>query len=378
MTESAAVEIPLGDPVPWFGAPLIAGGSFHLQVAAGRWIVLAFLGAGDCQGYENEIDEILRTIHFDDDRVIFCGLYTASPRDPERLKRHNGGAVSFLADYDGSISQQFGGCVTPRTFVLDPMLRAIANIPWQASAGHAKTVREVIRSLPAVDDSAGVPLTAPALIVPRVLDFPLCETLVKVFDELGGEESGFLLDTEGRTARMVDHRLKRRSDLVITHPVLREAMRSQVVRRLVPAIDRFFQFMPTRLDRYIVSCYDAAVGGHFHRHRDNDNTGAKHRRFAMTINLNKDYDGGDLIFPEFGRRIYRAPIGGAIVFSCGALHQVTPVTRGRRFAFLAFLYGEADAALREANNAKLHKNAARYITDSDLLFPERTLERRTG
>ena len=76
------------------------------------------------------------------------------------------------------------------------------------------------------------------------------------------------------------------------------------------------------------------------------------------------------MFPEFGRRPYRAPMGGAVVFSCGALHQVMPVTKGRRFAFLAFLYGEADAALREANNAKLHGNAAHYVPGSDLLFSE--------
>jgi hypothetical protein len=53
----------------------------------------------------------------------------------------------------------------------------------------------------------------------------------------------------------------------------------------------------------------AGDGGHFYRHRDNINAGAQHRRFAGTINLNKDYDGSDLIFPEFGRRFYRAPHG---------------------------------------------------------------------
>ena len=89
--------------------------------------------------------------------------------------------------------------------------------------------------------------------------------MVKVFDEVGGEDSGFLLDIDGKTAKVVDHRLKRRSDLVVVHPVLREAMRNQVARRLVPAIERFFQLKATRLDRYIVSCYDSAVGGHFHR-----------------------------------------------------------------------------------------------------------------
>jgi predicted 2-oxoglutarate/Fe(II)-dependent dioxygenase YbiX len=134
------------------------------------------------------------------------------------------------------------------------------------------------------------------------------------------------------------------------------------------------------MDRYIVACYDSAVGGHFYRHRDNINAGAQHRRFAVTINLNSDYDGCDLTFPEFGRRTYRAPHGGAVVFSCGALHQVTPVTRGQRYAFLAFLYGEADAALRERNNAKLHQGETKYSGISDLLFPdeERAAERRAS
>jgi hypothetical protein len=100
----------------------------------------------------------------------------------------------------------------------------------------------------------------------------------------------------------------------------------------VPAIGQFFQFHATRMDRYIVACYDSAVGGHFYRHRDNVNIGAQHRRFAVTINLNKDYEGCDMVLPEFGRRTYRAPVGGAMVFSCGALHQVTPVTSGRRYA----------------------------------------------
>ena len=50
----------------------------------------------------------------------------------------------------------------------------------------------------------------------------------------------------------------------------------------------------------------------------------------MTINLNADdYEGGDLRFPEFGPRTYRAPTGGAVVFSCSLLHEATPVTRGR-------------------------------------------------
>jgi predicted 2-oxoglutarate/Fe(II)-dependent dioxygenase YbiX len=36
------------------------------------------------------------------------------------------------------------------------------------------------------------------------------------------------------------------------------------------------------------------------------------------------------------------------VFSCSLLHEALPVTRGRRYAFLPFLYDEAAARIRQA------------------------------
>jgi predicted 2-oxoglutarate/Fe(II)-dependent dioxygenase YbiX len=56
-----------------------------------------------------------------------------------------------------------------------------------------------------------------------------------------------------------------------------------------------------------------------------------------------------LSFPEFGNRRYQPPAGGALVFSCSLLHEVSPVTRGRRYAFLPFLYDEAAARVRQEN-----------------------------
>ncbi len=384
--------IALGDPVPWFSAPLIGDGAFNLQVAAGRWVVLSFLGSPDDPKAKEELAKLTHDAQlFHEDRVVFYGVFTAPPSDPSYYIALNTFAISFIADYDGAISRAFGAADMPRTIVLDPMLRAVADIPWDFPASHAKTIRNVLAGLPPVDDSAGVPLTAPVLIVPRILDFQLCDFLVEFYDKLGGNDSGFLLDKAGQTSTVVDYRLKRRNDLSVVHPQVRDAIRGQIVRRLLPAIDRFFQFQATRMDRYIVACYDSAIGGHFYRHRDNVNAGAQHRRFAVTINLNGDYDGCDLTFPEFGTSTYRAPHGGAIVFSCGALHQVTPVTRGKRYAFLAFLYGEADARLRELNNAHIAQSEFRYSGgDSDRLFPglerapeetresERPPERRAG
>ena len=360
----------LGDHAPWFSARTLAGDGIDLHVDAGRWIVLAFAGTAEDPRGPRELAPVLAAASPDDDDRMVVYVIFAAAAAYAAIGARSGPGLGFLADEDGAIARAYGAQDAPRTVILDPMLRVVADIAWDHGGGHAETVRATLASLPPVDQSCGVPMTAPVLIVPRVLDFPLCDLLVRLYDQVGGEESGFLLDTDGKTATVVDHRLKRRRDLVIALPDLRETIRGQIARRLLPAIERYFQFSATRMDRYMVSCYDSALGGHFFRHRDNVNAGALHRRFAVTINLNGDYDGCDLVFPEFGRRGYRAPVGGAVVFSCGALHQVTPIRRGRRYAFIPFLYGEEDAARRRANNDRLQAGEALYAGDDlDRLVP---------
>src|SRR5580700_2286123 len=365
---AAQNQITLGDPVPWFSAATVTGGSFNLQVAAGRWIVLCFPGPADGPQARQKLAELLADADlFDEDQLTAHVVLPTPPEAP--LADIGNPAVSFLADYDGVLSRCYGALETSRTVVLDPMLRAIANIAGDRLDDHLGGLRELLRSLPRVDEAAGVPMNAPVLIVPRVFDFAFCELLVKLYDRMGGKDSGFLFDVAGRSQTVIDHRLKRRNDLPLVAPELRETVCDQLRRRLLPAIQAYFQFAATRMDRHIVACYDSAVGGHFYRHRDNINAGAAHRRFAVTINLNKDYDGCDLVFPEFGRRSYRAPVGGAVVFSCGALHEVTPITRGRRYAFIPFLYGEDDATRRKENNSRLHDGEALYRGEDDRLYP---------
>ena len=81
--------------------------------------------------------------------------------------------------------------------------------------------------------------------------------------------------------------------------------------RLVPEIFKAFQFKATRIERYIVACYEAETGGHFRAHRDNTTKGTAHRRFAVSLVLNTgEFEGGNLRFPEFGRQTYCPPAGG--------------------------------------------------------------------
>jgi predicted 2-oxoglutarate/Fe(II)-dependent dioxygenase YbiX len=201
------------------------------------------------------------------------------------------------------------------------------------------------------------------LTVPNLLEPALCRDLIAVYDRDGGAKSGFMREVDGKTTLVSDDNFKQRSDAEIVDPALRQSLVARIRRRLVPAMKRTFQFEPTRIERYIVAAYDAEPGGYFRAHRDNTTRGTAHRRFAVTINLNDDYDGGDLRFPEFGERTYRAPIGGAAVFSCSLLHEAMPMLRGRRYATLPFLYDDAAAVIRAENNQYLDTGVGAYQTE---------------
>jgi len=153
---------------------------------------------------------------------------------------------------------------------------------------------------------------------------------------------------------------KRRKDYTIDDPKLIEACKSRIARRIVPEIAKAYQFNVTRIERFIVACYAAEDGGHFNAHRDNTTKGTAHRRFAVSLNLNDDYDGGEIRFPEFGPKGFKPAPGAAVVFSCSLLHAANKVTRGERYVFLPFLYDEAASAIREKNNAFLDPAVGQY------------------
>jgi predicted 2-oxoglutarate/Fe(II)-dependent dioxygenase YbiX len=182
-----------------------------------------------------------------------------------------------------------------------------------------------------------------------VFEVSFCRRLIDVYEARGGERSGVMREVGGKTVGVLDS-FKSRRDAFIEDPTLQAEVRARISKRLLPQIKKAFNYEATRIERYIVARYAADEGGHFKPHRDNTTAATAHRDFAVSINLNaEEFEGGDLRFPEFGRRTYRPPTGGAVVFGCSLLHEATPVTRGVRFACLPFLYNEAGAVTREKN-----------------------------
>ena len=141
----SASPIRLGDPVPWFGARTVTGASVDLHVDAGRWVVLAFAGAGDRAQAARELAPILAAARPDrDDRIVAYVVLAAPPDAVGDLARMSGPGLAFIADPDDAIAERYGAKGAPRTLVLDPMLRAVANIAWDHQGGHAEALRGLL------------------------------------------------------------------------------------------------------------------------------------------------------------------------------------------------------------------------------------------
>jgi predicted 2-oxoglutarate/Fe(II)-dependent dioxygenase YbiX/peroxiredoxin len=341
----------IGEPVPWFHAQALDGNArYAFDTAAGRWIVMLFAG----QAGRPELAPVLELLAanrdlFDDANTCFFGV-TIDPADVAdgRIAQLLPGVRWFL-DYDHAVSKAYGaigqgesGTYPPYWLLLDPLQRVVLHAPLAGGPSVLSECRRLAR------EPRGMP--APVLVAPRILSPALCRRLIDVYERQGGEESGFMREIDGVTTAIVDHGHKRRADCTIDDEELITALKSSLFHMLRPLVQRAFQFEATRIERWIVACYDGGTGGYFRPHRDNTTKGTAHRKFAVTINLNaEEYEGGDLCFPEFGSQTYRAPTGGAVVFSCSLLHEARPVTKGRRYAFLPFLYDDAGARLRERN-----------------------------
>jgi predicted 2-oxoglutarate/Fe(II)-dependent dioxygenase YbiX/peroxiredoxin len=336
-----------GTPAPWFFAPSPVNPRFAFASLGGRYIVLAFLPP---PGPEREAAlELMRerSRPFSGAARAFFGVL---PDAESFAVARNDATFRWFSDTDGALRRLYravtaDGELVPQWVVVDPSMRILRSAPLEQGREILDDV--IRRGDPA--DHAGTPMHAPVLIVPRVLEPALCRRLIEVYTAQGGSPSGVMRERDGRTIGVLDD-FKSRRDTLIEDEALRALLRGRVTQRLLPEIQKAFQFRATYIERYIVACYDAGEGGYFRPHRDNTTAGTAHRKFAVSINLNaEDFEGGDLRFAEFGPRTYRPPTGGAVVFSCSLLHEATPVMRGARYAFLPFLYDEAGQKIRDAN-----------------------------
>jgi peroxiredoxin len=351
----------VGEPAPWFSAAYGSDGlgPTAFDELAGRYIVLFFFGTAA----RPEVAEVLAAFgHRNDLFGDKCALFVGVSNDPDdfnqgRVRQH-GAAQLFLLDASGVVTRQYvsaesvagraSAAIRPIAFVLSPALQIIEIVALAEPAAFVGRIAALLSEFLAKSPSLQ---NAPVLLVPRIFDRAFCGQLIDLYQSKGGREIGSI-ENEGKVVEQFDPKFRKRFDWHISDEPALQRIRELLERRLLPVVYRAFQFRTTRIERYLVGCYDAARGGYFRPHRDNTAPIVAHRRFALTINLNEGYEGGYLCFPEFGHQSYRTSPGDAIVFSCSLLHEVAPVTRDRRYAFLSFFYDEPSQRMRDEYRKK--------------------------
>ena len=91
-----------------------------------------------------------------------------------------------------------------------------------------------------------------------------------------------------------------------------------------------------------------------------------HRRMSIIIGLSEptDYEGGELIFPN-NNLSYKIDKGSAIIFDSRLLHEVLPVTKGKRYVIQAFLFDESGWNIKKVKNG--YYNFKLQINDNESL-----------
>ncbi len=274
-------------------------------------------------------------------------MVRATPAQCAAVVNSPAGSVTLLAD-DGAVALHLLGSEAPGSrlitgFALDPNLRVIERIEHRSGSNLTDFLQRLHAACK--QDASRAPLIinqqAPALFVPRVMDSVMCAELVTYFEQQGGQPSGTAHIEGDKAYWRQDPSVKLRRDVYIQEGPWLERIKEVVARRVLPEIQRCCQYQVTHHEVFKLVCYDAQTGGYFRPHRDNESRDTQHRRFAMTLHLNTgDYQGGQLRFPEFSANLYESARGDAIVFSSSLLHEVVPVTAGKRYVLLGFFFGD--------------------------------------
>lgn len=240
-------------------------------------------------------------------------------------------------DVDGRVHKAYGAPQeVPAAVVLDANVRVAAAMEMTQGEDDLERILGAVPA-PSPDDPVTAPRIAPVLFVPDALSPPLREELMDRWFVEGSVETGIETIVDGERAEATDVRRKRRRDHVVTDEQLLRRLTQHLGARVFPELQKAFAFDAAGFEGYKVGCYTAEDRGHFEAHRDNLSSGTAHRRFGLSLNLNDDYEGGELRFPEYGTTRYRPAPGEALLFSGSHLHEVLPVERGRRFVLLSFV-----------------------------------------
>lgn len=318
---------------------------------AGRPLVLVFCGSLDDPATAKALQP------FAEHRDAFASaratlIVVTSTTDAGKAKdlRDDTGLAAFICgDSNGAAFAQYGlakgtdipGRLTVRTVVITPN-RQVRSIMDETGSAAAAAEQVAALTAEASKRRHWIPGHAPVLIVPNALDSEDCRLLIE-HSEAGGEFAIAKQASPGPQGMKIpvnDYNRQDRVDHIIHDPAVMQRIDQRLHQRVIPLIQKAFAFNVTQREPLHVARYHGPRDGIEIGHRDNVAASSAYRRFALSIALNDDYEGGELVFREYAEQGYRCPAGTALVFSSSLLHEVQETTKGVRYNLISHFYNE--------------------------------------
>ncbi|MGL5509035.1 MAG: redoxin domain-containing protein [Microcoleaceae cyanobacterium] len=346
----------IGDHAPHFRLANTENDFTILKSQVGQPILLIFYASDkfpQCQEVLLNIGNIVSILEKFNVKVL--AISTDSPAVRKNFAEQTKLPFVFLSDPKYEVSNLYGVVSHDQPtsqiiyhriiFLLDANLRVI-NIY------HVEDILpcllELINDLETIKQVEPhlISMQAPVLLIPQVFPLDFCQELINIW-HTDNAESGFMKAVGNQTVGYINHNHKIRNDHFVQDEKLLVRINNYIADRIIPEVNKAYNYRITRQESYRIAGYDSQVGGFFKPHRDNTTGGTAHRRWAMSLNLNSDqYEGGYLRFPEYSPHFYKPETGDAVIFSCSLLHEATRVTSGFRFVLLNFFYGDREAEAR--------------------------------
>lgn len=344
-----ASPIAIGDFIPYFSLPDETGKLREIHLFAGHNVALYFLPASDVNFLHGFFETMKQHREaFAQLNIMPVYIFLTHKTEVASIKKWLDITHSLWADEDRGISRLFGiapdetGNFMAGCFLLSPNLQVVNAYAFAQPSPHGKQLLQDAKVLLPIKETHVVTTPhAPVLVVPNVLSKERCEKLIAYWEaneKFYGKVGAGKNSTYNKSAKI-------RSDVAVKDDLL-ERLDDVLSGTLFPEIEKVFGLEVTRREEYKIGCYDAKEGGFFNQHRDNFELPLSHRRYAMTLNLNDNFEGGGLNFPEYGEDVYKTPAGTAVIFPCSLMHRATKVTKGKRFMLVSFFYGEEEAMKR--------------------------------
>lgn len=257
--------------------------------------------------------------------------------------------LPILGDPSGAVHAAYGlhkGSTDPRASVLcsvllTPLGQIRSYLDASNTKGHAEQMVEQLQNAAVAAEAQWQPPHAPVLMIPKVLQPEECAALIQSVEN----NSTFAVDknewkeaTGNVAVPLYEYDRQDRMNLFIRDQSAISFIDERLATRVNPMIKKVFAFDVKQREELHIARYEGTRGGMHMGHRDNITPETSNRRFAISVSLSDDYEGGEICFREFSSRGYRGPIGTATIFSSSLLHEVMETTKGVRHVLISHLY----------------------------------------